>query len=44
MRNLPEYFSGAAPPVALRLREFLGDCLDLVDEAGPVRVYRLEGC
>jgi len=44
MRNQPEYFSGAAQPVARRLKEFLGGCLDLVEEAGPVRVYRLAGC
>ena len=43
MRALPAYFAGAEPATVVRLQEFLDGCLDLVGEAGPVRVYGLEG-
>jgi hypothetical protein len=42
MRDQPGYFAGASAPVTARLQEFLGGCLVLVEEAKPVRVYRVD--
>ena len=41
MGHRPGYFSEAQGAVQLRLREFLDECLELMETAGPVRVYRL---
>jgi len=45
MGHRPGYFSEAQGEVQIRLRAFLNDCLELMQTAGPVRVYRLgESC
>lgn len=45
MGRRPGYFSDAQGEVQIRLQTFLSDCLELIQTAGPVRVYRLgESC
>lgn len=41
MRAQPAYFADADPAAVVRLQRFLDGCLDLVGQAGPVRVYNL---